>query len=115
MVSYGSVQNIPEIPDDIKKIYKTVWEIKNKSIIDHAVARGPFIDQSQSMNLYFSQPDPVKLSSALIYGWKNGLKTGMYYLRSQSSSNAQQFTVEPIINVKTTNSMESNECTVCSS
>lgn len=115
MASYGSVQNIQEIPEDIKKIYKTVWEIKNKSIIDHAVARGPFIDQSQSMNLYFSQPDPIKLTSALMYGWKNGLKTGMYYLRSQSSSNAQQFTVEPIINVKTTNNMESNECTVCSS
>jgi len=96
MSSYGSVQGIDNIPSNIKNIYKTVWEIKQKAIIDHAISRGPFVDQSQSMNLFFEKPDAMKLTSALMYGWKNGLKTGMYYLRSQSSANAQQFTIEPV-------------------
>ena len=103
IASYGSIQNIDEIPDNIKQIYKTVWEIKQKAIIDHALARGPFVDQSQSMNLFFANPDSIKLTSALMYGWKNGIKTGMYYLRSQSSINTQQFTIEP-----------NKECTMCS-
>jgi len=106
MASYGSVQNIEEIPQHIKNIYKTVWEIKQKSVIDHAIARGPYVDQSQSMNLFFAEPDYIKQTSALMYAWKKGLKTGMYYLRSQSSSNAQQFTVEPV--------NKTEECTLCS-
>lgn len=113
MASYGSIQNISGIPDHIKALYKTVWEIKNKTLIDHAIARGPFVDQSQSMNLWMDEPNSVKLTSALFYGWKNGLKSGMYYLRSQASSNAQQFTIEPTINV-TTKNLSTTECELCS-
>tara|TARA_B100000787_G_scaffold170253_1_gene165261 strand:- start:2603 stop:4690 length:2088 start_codon:yes stop_codon:yes gene_type:complete len=72
----GSVQDIEGMPDDIKEIFKTIWETKMKDFIDHAVARGPFIDQSQSMSLYFAEPDDRKISSALFYAWRSGLKTG---------------------------------------
>jgi ribonucleoside-diphosphate reductase alpha chain len=123
MASYGSVQNFDDVPQNIKNIYKTVWEIKQKAIIDHAISRSPFVDQSQSMNLFFAEPDPVKLTSALMYGWKAGLKTGMYYLRSQPSVNAQQITVEPIDNKKEKVIIKNGKkiictedvCTVCSS
>ena len=91
----GSVQNIQEIPGAIKNLYKTVWEIKQKVIIDYAIERGPFICQTQSMNLFFSQPDQTNLSSALFYGWKGGLKTGCYYIRSKPRATAQKFTIEP--------------------
>jgi len=114
MASHGSIQKIDNIPQDIKNVYKTVWEIKQKSIIDHAIRRGPFVDQSQSMNLFFANPDSVKLTSAIMYGWKNGLKTGMYYLRSQPSVNAQQFTVEPA-KKEVNNIIVEQECTLCSS
>jgi ribonucleoside-diphosphate reductase subunit M1 len=87
----GSIQNINNIPNDIKNIYKTIWEIKQRYVIDHSIARGPYVDQSQSMNLYMAQPSFEKLTSALFYGWKNGLKTGCYYLRSLPASQAQQF------------------------
>jgi ribonucleoside-diphosphate reductase alpha chain len=87
----GSIQNIHNIPNNLKNVYKTVWEIKQRSVIDHSVARGPYVDQSQSMNLYMAQPNFDKLTSALFYGWKNGLKTGCYYLRSLPASQAQQF------------------------
>ncbi len=90
MMNNGSVQGIQGIPEDIRRLYKTVWEIPQRSIIDHAVARGPFVCQSQSMNLFMAQPSFVKLSSALMYGWKMGLKTGMYYLRSNAAVEAQQ-------------------------
>jgi len=112
ITSYGSVKNINEIPDNLKEIYKTVWEIKQKSIIDHAISRGPFVDQSQSMNLFFQNPESSKLTSALIYAWRNGLKTGMYYLRSQSSINTQQFTVE--LN-NDNNNNDNKICLSCSS
>jgi len=115
MTSYGSIQNILEIPQEIKNVYKTVWEIKQKAIIDHAIRRGPFVDQSQSMNLFFGQPDAIKLTSAIMYGWRNGLKTGMYYLRSQPSVNAQQFTVEPIKKEVMKEPIVEQECTMCSS
>ena len=95
MVNNGSVQNIDIIPDDIKSIYKTVWEIKQKVIIQMAADRGPFICQTQSMNLFFEEPTSNILSSALFYGWKSGLKTGTYYVRSQPKVQAQQFTVDP--------------------
>jgi ribonucleoside-diphosphate reductase alpha chain len=90
----GSVQNIDRIPEDIKELYKTVWEIKQRSIIDMAVARSPFIDQGQSMNVHMESPNFGKLSSMHFYAWKNGLKTGMYYLRSRAAVNAVQFTVK---------------------
>ena len=91
----GSIQNIVDIPDDIKKLYKTVWEISQKCIIDMAADRGRFIDQSQSMNLFMESPTMSKLSSMHMYAWKAGLKTGMYYLRSKAKSRPIQFSLEP--------------------
>ena len=91
----GSIQNIVDIPDDIKKLYKTVWEISQKCIIDMAADRGRFIDQSQSMNLFMESPTMSKLSSMHMYAWKQGLKTGMYYLRSKAKARPIQFSLEP--------------------
>ena len=91
----GSIQNIVDIPEDIKKLYKTVWEISQKCIIDMAADRGRFIDQSQSMNLFMESPTLSKLSSMHMYAWKAGLKTGMYYLRSKAKARPIQFSLEP--------------------
>jgi ribonucleotide reductase alpha subunit len=91
----GSIQNISGIPDEIKEIYKTAFEIKQKVIIDLAAERGPFICQTQSMNLFFEEPTHKTLISAMIYGWKAGLKTGSYYIRSRPKVQAQQFTIDP--------------------
>jgi ribonucleoside-diphosphate reductase alpha chain len=91
----GSVQNIPEIPEDIKRNYKTVWELSMKSIIDQAATRGPFVCQSQSMNLFVSNPSFSKLSSMHFYAWEKGLKTGMYYLRTKPASDPIKFTIDP--------------------
>jgi len=89
----GSIQNIEAIPSDLKELYKTVWEMKMKDIIDMSRHRGYFIDQSQSLNLFMQDPDFAKLTSMDFYAWKSGLKTGMYYLRTKSAVNAIQFTV----------------------
>jgi ribonucleoside-diphosphate reductase alpha subunit len=97
----GSIQNISDIPDDIKNLYRTVWEIKMKDVIDMAAQRGRFIDQSQSMNLFMESPTLSKLSSMHMYAWKQGLKTGMYYLRSKAKARPIQFSLEP-------------ECVACS-
>jgi ribonucleoside-diphosphate reductase alpha subunit len=97
----GSIQNITDIPDHIKELYKTVWEISQKVIIDMAADRGVFIDQSQSMNLFIENPTLSKLSSMHMYAWKSGLKTGMYYLRSKAKARPIQFSLEA-------------ECTACS-
>lgn len=90
----GSIQSIPEIPQHIKDLYKTVWEISQKAIIDMAADRGAFICQSQSMNVHIQDPNFGKLTSMHFYAWKKGLKTGMYYLRSKAATAAIQFTVE---------------------
>lgn len=90
----GSVQNIDEIPTEIKELYKTVWEIKQRNLIDMAADRGAYICQSQSLNLFVDSPSASKLTSMHFYAWKKGLKTGMYYLRSQAATQAVQFTVE---------------------
>lgn len=90
----GSVQNIDEIPADIKELYKTVWEIKQRNLIDMAADRGAFICQSQSLNLFVDNPTTAKLTSMHFYAWKKGLKTGMYYLRTQAATQAVQFTIE---------------------
>ena len=90
-----SIQSIKNIPQKIKNKYKTVWEIKQKSIINMALDRGKFICQSQSMNLFLESPNISTLTSMHFYGWENGLKTGIYYLRSRPSSKALQFTIEP--------------------
>ena len=91
----GSVQNIDCIPDNIKEIYKTVWEIGNKTLIDMSAARGKYICQSQSLNLFMAEPDFRKITSMHFYSWKKGLKTGIYYLRTKAVSHAQKFTIEP--------------------
>jgi ribonucleoside-diphosphate reductase alpha chain len=90
----GSIQNIAEIPADLKELYKTVWEIKMRNIIDMAADRGAYICQSQSLNLFINAPNASKLTSMHFYAWKKGLKTGMYYLRTQAASQAVKFTVE---------------------
>jgi len=96
MIRYsGSIQNIENIPENIKLKYKTVWEISQKKIIDMAKDRGCFIDQSQSLNLFIENPTISKLSSMHMYSWSVGLKTGMYYLRSKAKTKAIQFTLEP--------------------
>jgi len=90
----GSVQHIEEIPAEIRELYKTVWEIKQRNLIDMAADRGAFICQSQSLNLFVDSPNTAKLTSMHFYAWKKGLKTGMYYLRTQAATKAVQFTVE---------------------
>ena len=90
----GSVQNIEEIPDNIKALYKTVWELSQKAIIDMAADRGPYVCQSQSLNIFIPNPNFAKLTSMHFYGWKKGLKTGMYYLRSKAAADAIKFTVD---------------------
>ncbi len=89
----GSVQSIDEIPAEIKEVYKTVWEISQKIVIDYAADRAPFVDQTQSMNIFIDQPSYAKLSSMHLYGWKKGLKTGSYYIRSKPSRDAVKFTI----------------------
>jgi len=121
----GSVQNIEEIPAELKEIYKTVWEIKQRNIIDMAADRGAYICQSQSLNLFMDKPSVSKLTSMHFYGWRKGLKTGMYYLRSKAATQAVQFTVEkqggksvePLIDKSQDNILESDifpEGTSCS-
>ncbi len=92
----GSVQKIAEIPAEIRALYKTVWEIKQKVLIDMSIDRSPFVCQTSSMNLFFEEPNASNLTSAFMYGWKNGLKTGCYYIRSAPKVQAQKVTVEPI-------------------
>lgn len=90
----GSIQNIPNIPADIKALYKTVWEISQKTIVQMAADRGAFIDQSQSLNIHLKEPTMGKITSMHFAGWKLGLKTGMYYLRTMAASAPIQFTVD---------------------
>jgi ribonucleoside-diphosphate reductase alpha chain len=90
----GSIQHIPGIPADIKELYKTVWEIKQRNLIDMAADRGAYICQSQSLNLFVDTPTASKLTSMHFHAWKSGLKTGMYYLRTQAATQAVQFTIE---------------------
>ena len=90
----GSIQAIPGIPDYIKELYKTTWEIKQKNVIDMAADRGAYIDQSQSMNIHMIDANAAKVTSMHFYGWRKGLKTGMYYLRTKAAADAIQFTVE---------------------
>ncbi len=93
MAENGSIQNIPEIPQNLKELYKTVWEIKQRTIIDMAADRGAFICQSQSLNLFVESPNFAKLTSMHFHAWKQGLKTGMYYLRTKAARDAVKFTV----------------------
>lgn len=106
----GSVSGIPGIPDDIQNVFKTVWEIKQKTLIDMAADRGPYICQSQSLNLFLADPDYRKLTSMHFYAWRKGLKTGIYYLRTKAATTAQKFTVEPVKVEE-----KEKECVMCSS
>jgi ribonucleoside-diphosphate reductase alpha chain len=94
MIGNGSVQNIDEIPDNIKELYKTAWEISQRTILDMAADRGAFICQSQSLNIFMDNPNFAKLTSMHFHAWKRGLKTGMYYLRTKAASEAIKFTVK---------------------
>ena len=111
----GSVQSIPEIPQNIKDIYRTVWEISQKSIIDMSADRGAYICQSQSLNIHLTDPNFGKLTSMHFYAWKKGLKTGMYYLRSTAAADAIKFTLdksalqEPMVVATTTTTMSVTE------
>ena len=106
----GSVQGLPEIPADLQLLYKTVWELKQKTLIDLAADRGAYICQSQSLNLFVADPDYSKLTSMHFYAWNKGLKTGVYYLRTKAPVQAQQFTIAP-----TSKGQEQAECVMCSS
>lgn len=110
----GSVLGLPQIPEDIQKIFKTVWEIKQKTLIDMAADRGPYICQSQSLNLFLGDPDYRKLTSMHFYAWRKGLKTGIYYLRTKPVASAQKFTVEPVKAIHA-EVKEPEECVMCSS
>jgi len=90
----GSVQHIDQIPSDIKELYKTVWEIKQRAVLDMAADRGAYIDQSQSLNIHMVDATTAKLSSMHFHAWQLGLKTGMYYLRTKAAVDAIKFTVE---------------------
>ena len=121
----GSIQGLPEVPADIKDRYKTVWEIKQKTLIDMAADRGAFICQSQSLNLFVQDPTIAKLSSMHFYAWKRGLKTGIYYLRTKSAVQAIKFTIDPRLvastaaaavgGAGTASAPEPAECLLCSS
>ena len=113
----GSIQNIPNIPDNLKKLYRTVWEIPQKALIDMAADRGAYIDQSQSFNVHMKDATLRKLTSMHFYGWKKGLKTGMYYLRTKAAVDAIKFTVETHIPTAKQNecNLEDENCLFCSS
>ena len=91
----GSVAEVPRVPEELRALYKTVWELKQRVLVDLAADRGPFIDQSQSLNVFLEAPTESKLNSLHFYGWQRGLKTGMYYLRTRAAVGAVKFTVEP--------------------
>jgi ribonucleotide reductase alpha subunit len=112
----GSVQNIPEISDDLKAIYKTAWEIKQRNIIDMSADRGRYICQTQSLNIFMEEPDFQKLSSMHFYGHSKGLKTGSYYLRTRPKAKTQQFTIDPEFAKKKRICIEENgdTCVLCS-
>lgn len=105
----GSIQNIPEIPDDIKAIYKTVWEISMKSVIEQSSERGVFVDQMQSMNLFMANPNYKKLTSMHFHSWKHHLKSGMYYLRSKGSASAGKFSIDANLEKKIRSKQEAGK------
>jgi ribonucleoside-diphosphate reductase alpha chain len=110
----GSIQAIAEIPQPLKDRYKTVWEIKQRTLIDMAADRGAYICQSQSLNLFVQEPTIAKLSSMHFYAWRRGLKTGIYYLRTKSTVQAIKFTVDPALAAQA-KAADDKECLLCSS
>lgn len=112
--AHGSIQDFDFIPKHVRNVYKITWEIKQRSVIDMAVSRGPFVDQSQSMNLHFQSATYSKLTSALFYGWEKGLKTGSYYVRTLPKAHAIQFTVDKTMKRNASYKSVSEECEMCS-
>jgi ribonucleoside-diphosphate reductase alpha subunit len=114
----GSVQGIAEVPAEVQALYKTVWELKQKTLIDLAADRGAYICQSQSLNLFVPDPDYSKLTSMHFYAWQKGLKTGIYYLRTKAPVAAQQFTIDPTLKTgapkQEKQPVEDKECLMCS-
>lgn len=112
----GSIQDLPGLPPKLKVIYRTAWEIPQKSIIEMAADRGAFIDQSQSLNIFMESPSMAKLSSMHMYGWKKGLKTGMYYLRTRSKAQPIKFTIDPAVQAAALACSRENpeSCQMCS-
>ena len=109
----GSVQEIEEIPAKTREVYKTVWEIKQKRILEMAATRSPFIDQSQSLNIHMEGANAAKLTSLHFTAWKLGLKTGMYYLRTKAAADAIKFTVErPQVTAATEKTMDDLVCSL---
>ena len=94
VLNRGDIENIPNIPNKIKQVYKTAWNISNKHYITMSAERGAFVDQSQSLNLFISQPNNEIVTKCHLHGWKSGLKTGLYYLRRKPKAEAQQFTID---------------------
>ena len=105
LLNKGSIQSIDGIPEDIKALYKTTWEISQKVIIQLAADRGAFIDQSQSLNIHMIDANPAKVTSMHFFGWRLGLKTGMYYLRTKAAADAIQFTLEQKAKDETVNGL----------
>ena len=95
IIENGSIQNIDEIPLELKQLYKTIWEIPQKILVNMSIARAPFVDQSQSLNIYMKNPTYAKLISCFFHGWRNNLKTGMYYLRTKPAADPIKFTISP--------------------
>jgi len=112
LAASGSIQKIDSIPSQFKQLYKTIWEIKQIWVLKAAKARGAFVDQTQSMNIFMSEPDYQRLGSSHFWAWKNGLKTGMYYLRSKPSTDAIKFTIDP--NLVKNNKADEQMCDSCS-
>jgi ribonucleoside-diphosphate reductase alpha subunit len=109
----GSIQKIDTIPEQIRNLYKTIWEIGQIWVLKAALARSPYIDQMQSMNLFMGEPDFQRLGSSHMWAWKNGLKTGQYYLRTKPAADAIKFTIDPNL-MKEVKKQEDKECTTCS-
>jgi ribonucleotide reductase alpha subunit len=111
----GSIQQLADVPQHIKDKYRTVWEIPMKHLIDMAADRGPYICQSQSLNLWIEDPDYKTLTSMHFYSWQAGLKTGIYYLRRKAKHQAQQFTIQPTAQGQKKNGPETEiGCDMCS-
>ena len=109
----GSIDKIEDIPPEFKKLYKTIWEIGQVWVTKAALARAPYVDQTQSMNIFMAEPDYERLTKSHFWCWENGLKTGMYYLRSRPSKGAVKFTIDPNM-IKQVNNTENEGCTTCS-
>ncbi len=109
----GSVQGLAEVPQTLQQLYKTAWELKQRTLIDMAADRGAFICQSQSLNLFISDPTNAKLTSMHVHAWRRGLKTGIYYLRTKAPIMAQKFTVDPELQAAVIAGQKAAEPEVC--